>query len=224
MDLFLPILFGGGLIIYSAIGRWGKLFLIAQVVTATGFVALSIPVLKIGPDVPRGLALGMSFVIAGLAPRVAVRRGPIEVHGEGTAGAVQPPPVGIVDFVWVSLMATALTFTGFALDASPFVDPDPPLGRSAQYYETDFQMTQMLFSRAIDTILLLGGTLAAAMTILWAGEIWRRRDEGGMVYYGLTTRAAIQQVVAFFIVALSAFVWVVRPLYERMTLLRNVLP
>jgi len=224
MNLFLPILFGGGLVIYSAIGRWGKFFLIAQVVAAVGFVAVSVPVLKVGPDVPRGLALGMCFVIAGLAPRLAVPRGPIEVGGEGTAGAVKPPPVGIVDFVWVSLMATALAFTGFALDASPFADPDPPLNRSAQYYETDFQMTQLLLTRAIDAILLLGGALAGAMTILWAGEIWRRRDEGATIYYKLTTRAAIQQVVAFFIIALSAFVWVVRPLYDRMTLLRDVLP
>jgi len=85
-------------------------------------------------------------------------------------------------------------------------------------------MTQLLLTRAIDAILLLGGALAGAMTILWAGEIWRRRDEGATIYYKLTTRAAIQQVVAFFIIALSAFVWVVRPLYDRMTLLRDVLP
>lgn len=217
------IMFGFGRLIYVAIGRREKWFLLAEAVSLLVFVSIGILLFKIGHDSVRGTLLGFVFVLTGLGSKLIIPHHPIEAGGEKVKDREEIVPVGIIDFVWLCIMGGTLAFIGFAAGVSPFNDPVPSKGLSADYYAEALNTTVFLLDKTLDSFFCLGAILAGCMAILWSGAIWRKSDEIGRFYYRRTTLAAIKMVVGFFVVALNTLIWIGVPLYNRMTMLVKLL-
>jgi uncharacterized membrane protein YidH (DUF202 family) len=209
------ILFGIGRVIYSLIERRDRWFVISEFVASGLLVGVGLLLMDTSHDALRGVSIGILFLITGLLPRIVLPRHPIEASVGSTSGPNQIVPVGIIDFVWISIMATTLAIIAFTLALSPFVGVIKK-GMNPEYYKQLFEITVFLLGKTIDVVFLLGGILAACMAILWAGEIWRKSQERDKIQYKLTTVCAIKMVVGYFIVILNAVVWIGIPLYQKM--------
>jgi len=217
------ILFGVGRILYSVIERHDKWFVISEVIASALFIGGGEFLLDISHDAVRGVLIGVLFIITGIAPRIILKRHPVEAGDDSVANEGQKVPIGIIDFVWITVMGGTLAFIGFTMGVSPFVGEIPLKGIEPEYYQKLLDTTIFLLGKTIDSVFLLGGALAGCMAILWAGEIWRKPGEKARIQYRLTTTAAIKMVVAFLIVALNVFVCIGVPLYNRMIDLIEVL-
>ena len=215
--------FGFGLIVYSAILRERR-SLTPDILAVASFILLGMVLLLINSDVIRGLALGASFLAAGLTPRFITPDKPLKGPDKRASDIRGGMRVGIVDFVWIMLMAAVVAFVAFANETSPFVS-GVPLGRSAEYYRTDLAITQVLFERTVEVILLVGGGLSAVMAILWSGQIWAKKEEEADPHqYRQTTLVSMQMVVAYFFIATAGFIWIALPLYQHMINIRDAIP
>lgn len=221
--LLMLAMFGGGRIIYSAVERHDKWFLLVELIFSFIFISVGAMLLKIPYDSARGISLGLLFILTAFAPRRILPVHPIEAGGDKVTLSQKIVPLGIIDFVWICIMGGTLAFTSFTVGVSPFTDTVPCGGLSPIYYQKSLDTTVFLLGKTIDSIFLLGGILAVCMAILWAGEIWRRSDNMARTYYVLTTKAAKKMVVAFFTTALNALVWIGVPLYNRMIILVDLL-
>jgi len=209
------IIYGIGIIIYSLIERRDKWFLVSEFVASGLLIGCGLLLMRIPSDAMRGVSIGMLFFLTGLLPRIAVPRQPIEARGRPGSDQKQVVGVGIIDFVWISIMGGSLAIIAFAVHISPFGDVIEE-GFNAEYYKKMFEITVFLLGKTIDSVALLGGVLAGCMAILWAGEIWRKSQKKEQIQYRLTTISAIKMVVAYFVVILNELIWLGIPLYQRM--------
>ena len=216
------IVFGISRIIYSLIERRDKWFVIYEFVASGLLVGVGFLLMKIPQEAVRGVSIGILFLITGLLPRIILPRHPIEASGSSTFAPKQMVTVGIIDFVWISIMAGTLAIIAFTAGISPFIDVIKK-GMNPEYYKQLFEITVFLLGKTIDSVFLLGGILAGCMAILWAGEIWRKAQEKEKIQYKFTTIAAIKMVVAYFIVIFNALVWVGIPLYQKMIKLAEIM-
>ena len=216
------IVFAIGRIIYSLIERRDKWFAVLEFAASALLAGGGLFLLKISQESVRGVSIGILFVITGLLSRIIVPRHPIEASGSSTVYPKQLVPVGIIDFVWLSVMGSTLAIIAFTASVSPFVDLVKK-GMNPEYYEKLFDITVFLLGKTIDSVFLLGAILAGCMAILWAGETWRKSEEKERLQYKLTTISAIKMVVAYFIVILNVLVWLGIPLYQKMIKIVEIL-
>lgn len=209
------IIFGIGIIVYSLIDRRDKWFIISEFVASGFLIGGGLLLLNIPQAAVRGVSIGILFIITGFLPRIIVPRHPIEISGSITIDKKYLVPIGIIDFVWISIMGGTLAIIAFTVNISPFVD-EIKMGMKPEYYKKMFEIIVFLLGKTIDSVFILGGILAGCMAIIWVGEIWRKSQEEEKIQYKLTTISAIKMVVAYFIVILNALVWVGIPLYQKM--------
>ena len=215
------ILFGIGRILYSLIGRRDKWFIVLEVIASVIFFSVGLILISIKQDAIRGVSICILFIITGLLSRFILPKHPFTGQSVD-AGSKEIKHVGIIDFVWIFIMGGTIAIIAFAKEVPPFTVTIKE-GMNPEYYKSLFDMVEFLLGKTIDSVFLLGGVLAACMTILWAGGIWRRIEEADMKQYKFTTISAIKMVVAYFIVILNALVWVAIPLYQKMNELTEVL-
>ena len=144
------------------------------------------------------------FIVTALLPRrMAVRN--------------QAQWVGIIDFVWLNILGITCGAILFARNFDILKLDEIPSGMRPEYYTQLASELNFLLGKAIDLAMILGSILAVCMTIIWSGEVWRKKGQEGEVQYSMTTRAAISMAYAYFIVLLSVAIWVCLPLYQNYT-------
>ncbi|NOX64821.1 MAG: hypothetical protein GXO85_03245, partial [Chlorobi bacterium] len=131
-------------------------------------------------------------------------------------------PIGIIDFSWLSILG--FTYGGILFATSfPILQNMIKLGMHEGYYSLYYNETNYLFGKSIDLIFILGTILAACMSIIWAGQIWRKRDPKSRNDYHGTTLASIKMVIAFFLIFIATILWISIPLYDLLTSIKNYL-
>jgi len=217
------ISFAIGRIFYSLIERRDKWFVILEIIASGVFVGAGSLLLEVPQGAIRGSSQTILFIVTSLASRVILPRDPIEARLQNRANETEKIYVGVIDFVWISVMGGVVGFIAFARGVPPFVEVMVPKGMPAEYYQKALDSTVFLLEKVIDGVFLTGGGLAGCMAILWAGEIWRKSSGKARSQYKLTTVAAIKMVVAYFITIFNALAWMGVPLYMRMNALLEML-
>lgn len=180
------ILFGIGRIVYSLIERRDKWFVLLEFVSSGIFFCIGLLLLHINQNSVRGVSIGILFIITGHISRIMIPMHPIEAGGYNVDDSKKIVPIGIIDFVWICIMGGTIAIIAFTWGVSPFVDIVQK-GMKPEYYNKLFDMNKFLLEKTIDSVFLLGGILGVCMTILWAGEIWRKSKEKDKIQYKLTT-------------------------------------
>jgi len=164
---------------------------------------------------------GTAYLLFALLSRFLVPKNPAKVvTDEQTTKVVTP--LGIIDFSWLTMMS--ITYTGILLCRRfPAVSSVIPSGLANDAYRMYFDEVSLLFERTVDVALLLGTILAACMAIIWAGELWRKRDPKSRKDYRGNTIAAIKMVYAYFAICIPTAIWIAIPLYAKLTLIRDFL-
>jgi hypothetical protein len=140
------------------------------------------------------------FMVTGFAARWMARQGELIV-------------IGIIEYVWISILAFACGGILFARSFSAVQVGSIPIGQSIAFYNQVGAELSFLLSKVIELTMLLGTILAAAMAILWGKDIWRSRGEEGKQHYVSSTRAAIAMAFSYFVILVSIVCWIALPLY-----------
>jgi hypothetical protein len=200
--------FAVGRLLYALVDRLQVKLVLLELVFTAAFVGATALLMTIGNVQARSVAIGIMFVLTGIAARLVHGKPPVEAPEKDVT-------LGIIDFAWIAIMGLALAIVCFLRSVPPLVDPLPRSGYSHEYYQMLCETLQFFMGWVINAVPILGATLAAGMGILWAGELWTRK--GKLVkseYRGLTV-AAIKMVTAFFVVVLAFLYWLAVPLYYR---------
>lgn len=165
----------------------------------------------------RALAIGLLFVVFAVSAKWRWDPFPADV-GESSSGI--SPPANIIDFSWFAILGATLAGIVFVQDVPPLSEELPQAGLPVPYYESYLENVRFLFGRVTTALVALASVLAAAMGILWAGEVWRGKPEKD---YVKTTHSAVKMVVAFFTVVTMVVIAVLHPLYVRMVYVAELL-
>jgi len=140
-----------------------------------------------------GLVVGILFIVTAIMSRWLAIKKPEQW-------------IGIIDFVW--LLILGFTFGGIVFSSNfDVIQVDTiPIGLNAGYYSQYASELSFLLGKSIDLLIILGSILAICMSIIWSGEIWRKKDEKGQEQYYSTTRAAISMTFAYFVVFITVVV------------------
>jgi len=164
------------------------------------------------------LIFGILFILLSIGTRLIFPKNPEEVTKIKNNNKVVP--VGIIDFTWIGLMGFVYAGIIFCQGLEIIADKIE-LNNATEYYKLYYDETKYLFGQTINLLLVLGTILAACMTIIWSGAIWRKKDNTSRKQYIQTTYASIKMVVAFFIIVISIVIWVSLPLFNKMTILKD---
>lgn len=160
------------------------------------------------------------FVTFSLLARLLSPQNPVEVP-EAPKNK-RKTPIGIIDFSWLSILG--FTYGGILFATSfPIFKNKINLGMGKDYYSLYYNEVNYLFGKSIDLIFILGTILAVCMSIIWAGQIWRKRDTKSRNDYHGTTLASIKMVIAFFLIFIATILWISLPLYNLLTSIKNYL-
>ena len=158
------------------------------------------------------LVIGALFTGSSFYIRIIFPRNPVEVPEKSKRKP--KTPIGIIDFVWLSLMGVAYVVIIF-LQTSPTISHELIPNQRWEYYSLYYDEVNLILKESIRMILVLGTVLAACMTILWSGQLWQKRDPSSKREYGSTAVAAKKMVIAFLFIAIANGIWVCLPLYSR---------
>jgi len=118
------------------------------------------------------------------------------------------PSMGIINIVWTVLCGAGLALAyamGYLVETT---NASSPLGQ---------QLLLAMVTKIIDGGLTLGGVLATAMSILWAGQVWRNaHTTRGLREYKITAVNASKMVVAYFVIIGAFGLWVGIPLISKL--------
>ena len=124
--------------------------------------------------------------------------------------------MGIINVVWTMICGAALTLVyamGYLVEQ---VEASTPLGQ---------ELLLSVMTKVIDGSLALGGVLATAMSILWAGQVWRNANTPeGMREYKITAVSASKMVVAYFVIIAAFGMWVGVPLVSKLAVSSGLPP
>lgn len=219
-------------LIYSYTGRKDKKYVLFEMAGSLLVIALSIWGLQ---PISRALAiwfrlditeknliisfiLGVLFILTSFISRLANKKNPVEVTTAPKNHKVIP--IGIIDCVWLIVMGVSYSLT---LIASSFPETHLQLtsGLSIEYYQMYFDECEFLLGKLIDLVIILGSILAACMTIIWSGEIWKKGDPESRNEYSTTTIASIQMVLGYFLTVGGVFIWVAYPLFKSYSTIKD---
>jgi len=224
MKVFLFLLYGLGRIVYSAIERQDKRFILLQFLGSALFIGAGFPLVQLLVPVVAGLVVGSLFIVTGLAPLILVPNYRAKTQPDMPSARKLWASIGIIDFVWLLLMGASVAFIMFAIGSPPFASPLPPAGLPAGYYQMLFDQTEFLLTKTIDAVTILGSVLAGCMAILWSGGIWRSGSApDSESVYAPSLVSAIKMVLAFFIIATGIMICIGVPSYSRMLSIAELL-
>jgi len=197
-------------LIYSAIERVKDLtFYLLQLSLYFNLFGLSLLLKIYLSNAYYSLVVGVLFIICTLLPRLILPKHPIEAGGLDVQEKKFHLRLGIIDFVWLSIMGACLTALIF-LKSSFICDISHHVNKENLGFYTS------VLEQGIQGCITIGGVLVAAMAILWAGEIWREKDIAKRLQYKNTVKAAIKMVIALFLIYISMFLWFFMPLYKKL--------
>jgi hypothetical protein len=128
--------------------------------------------------------------------------------------------IGIVDFVWLLIMAIAYGGLIYVVTFET-LKGSIPSNKTLEFYKLYYDETKYLFQESLNVALVLGTVLAGCMAILWGEAIWKKKDSRSINNYKGTTISAIRMVIGFFIIILSELFWISLPLFNKMTEIKN---
>jgi hypothetical protein len=161
---------------------------------------------------------GAIFIGCSLISRLFVKKNPEELAAVPKNNKVIS--IGIIDFAWITVMGISYSLLLFCLHFNSF-SPAIECGFTESYYRLCFDETSYLFGKAIDIALVFGTVLCVCMTILWGGELWRKRDNKSRKDYLGSTIASIRMVFAFFVIIGGEIIWIIIPLLVKLTSIKS---
>lgn len=118
------------------------------------------------------------------------------------------PSMGIINFVWTLICGAALALVyafGYLVEQT----------NASSNVGQELLLASM--SKIVDGSLTLGGVLATAMSILWAGQVWRNAQSTARSNeYKITTVVASKMVIAYFVIITAFGLWVGVPLVSKL--------
>ncbi len=197
----LIIWYSVGSIGYFLIRESNKKMFRLNILASIFFISSSFFILHFFDYIVSGVMIALLFVLFSFLPRFIVLGIKIE-------------SIRIINFSWILIMGIACGCIVVArkydsLDSS-FIQSD----KNGVYYTIVSSHLQFLVGKSIDALMVLGSVLAACMSILWAGAIWRKKDPDSKNEYNLSTRAAGGMVYAYFVIFISIGIWILIPLYN----------
>lgn len=192
-----------GRLLYGLIGRRDQLFVLRESGTLLAYLAFPLPFLLCVPQPIGGIAASLVFWLTAVAVLRWVNHRPGEEH----------VPVGIIDYSWMGIMGAGLGLVLVARGGAIFDRLAPGRGFKPEFYAQILETARFLFGNVVTVLMALGAVLAGCMTILWAGEVWRKPGKEAAAYPS-TTMAAQKMVFAFFWVAFGVAGWLGWPLLE----------
>jgi hypothetical protein len=219
------IYFAAGRVLYSLIERRDIPFVLLDILCSALFtLAALLPLTRLDPGLAV-LIVFLGYMLTAMVPYALVRKSPIEAT-VARADRGNGPAVwfGIIDGSWLAIMGAACAMLTLSRQLQIVDGPLPHAGRSPEYYRAAFDETSFFLSMIVNAAFVLGTALSVCMAILWAGEIWRKRDPLSKTQYRDQTIASLKMVFAFFLVLGCAAVWVAVPLRDRLVAIRELLP
>ena len=126
--------------------------------------------------------------------------------------------LGIIDFSWLLMLSLGIAMVWVMATTTPVCDPLPAAGLAPDYYKEYRAQASEIFAQCVLALIAVATGLSVCMTILLAGGKWRRSiTSGAGSGYGVDVRSAMKMVWACFLFVLGFLIWVMVPLYERMT-------
>ena len=206
------VIFGIGIVIYSIIERRDLKFVLLNAAFGGALVAAYFLTGLFADGVLQAVSVGVLLIAAGFLPRLIAPMHPIEAGGDSVKDPKEIVSIGIVDCCWISIMGVALMGVIYiGEDLLPLLALDkiqPDAGIRSRLLD----VTMFFLGKLIDAVFFFAGGLAACMTILWAGTIWRKTGEIDRKQYKASTFTAMKMVFAFFLVVLVVAIYVALPL------------
>jgi hypothetical protein len=212
------VAFGIGSVLYSLIERLDFKFLLFLMISMIIFFITGILIDTFIINAFGYILIGVLFFSFNILPRILLPKHPIEAGGTDVQDSSNIVPIGIIDFCWLSIMAGSLSIISFFKHETPFYVNEKFYVLINNNPQRFYDFSVFFLGKIIDGIFILGGVLAASMTILWSGAIWQKRRRQDIKQYKGSTIAAIKMVVAFFLVLAAYAVWIAVPLFS--TILR----
>jgi len=200
-------------VLYTILGHRDKKLILAEPISCLVFALVSVVIIHAAfASLLQGILIGAVYVLTAIGARLF----------DEERRRLKMSIIGIVDFTWVWLMASMLGLIIFA-NGLPVVSriglvEANPTPESVQAAHSELQF---LFGRVIDVVLVMGSIVAVCMSIIWSGEVWRKKTK--LKEYGDTTRASLAIVTAFMGITFSTFLWVLVPMYKTLESLRGML-
>jgi hypothetical protein len=150
----------------------------------------------------RGFIISFLFIATAFIPRSAMHE-----------------KIGIIDFVWLVILGISLGAIIFAhtFDVMHIEADDDT--HSPEYLQQMSQELQFLLGKALDLLIALGAIVSVAMSILWAGEVWREEQLRNQYIDSLYNSKCM--AVSYFIIFLSVGIWILTPLYRHFNSMKN---
>jgi len=130
------------------------------------------------------------------------------------------PYIGIIDFVWITLVASMCSLILYGLTLPVMTVPKASPGYSIDFIKLSVEEARFMFDKTLTALLAYGTVLAGCMAIIWKGEPWRQ--PAATSAYHDTRRSSIAMAVAFLGSTLAAVVWILMPLYATMSHWRDL--
>jgi hypothetical protein len=174
----------------------------------------------------KALILGGLFGLPGIALRLLIpwrkvgekSRLILRASNEETRAPDRVASLGIIDFSWLLLISLGIALVWALATTPPLCDPLPPAGFHPDYYKEYRAHVSDVFGQCVYTLVGVSGVLGVCMTILLIGGKWRDSETPrGQEDYLADVRSAMKMVFACFMFILGFLIWVVVPLYERMS-------
>ena len=150
----------------------------------------------------RGFIITFLFTITAFLPRSIVNE-----------------KVGIIDFVWLTILGLTVGAIIFAHTFDVMYIDRSDNTHSREYFQQTSQELHFLLNKAIDLLIALGAIVSVAMSILWAGEVWREEQTRNLYFNSLYNSKCM--AVSYFIIFVSVGVWIITPLYRHYNSLKN---
>ena len=175
-----------------------------EIISALIFSIFSILLIVFLKSALDGLFIGLLYILTSLVSRY-----------------IEYGYFGIIDFVWLTI--SGITLGGIILFYQFDVVNTGSLkrGRDDFYYNQLSNELQFLLNKTLSLLMTLGTILAAAMGILWAGEVWRFTDEIGKGNYLNTLHNAGSMAFMYLLIFFSIGVWIILPLYKNFNEVKN---
>lgn len=162
----------------------------------------------------KSATIGFSFLVIHIVKMKIRAFHPLEAGGAEVSEPDVVVPVGIIDFVWLTINAFFLTIILFVRETYFCAQIAYSKSMPLAYLEKSYELNFFIMEEAIQAIIIVGGVLVSCMAILWGEAIWRKKGSVEQKIYKTTTIVAIKMVVAFFVPTIAMVVWVGYPTYN----------
>lgn len=210
------IIFTIGRIIYSLFGRFNLGFWIFEFLFSVLYLIVSYWILKIDDTILPIVLIVLSYIILSIPQRlIRIEKKKKKKIKIKIINDIKN--IGIIDIVWITILGSSLGLILFVVtNFSQILNSDLTTLTSRQL-EQHYDYLQFLLSQTINLLIVLGTILAGAMTILWAGEVWRNKlNSDSVKNYKIDIISSARMTFAYFFIAGNVTIWFVIPLFDKL--------